>query len=115
MAERPWQCLQTGGGRETIENREGKEVGEAEGETENWRGRFPRACAGPNASNLGDLEAGEAAALKYDVMRDCMGPQLLLGLHLPRAFGEEERIWCRCRPNGLGFPANMRNRSSTVR
>ena len=97
MAERPWQCLQTGGGRENAEkegrteaNREGKEVGEAEGhrETENWRGTLPRACVGPDASDLADFEAGEAAAWKYDVMRLCMGPHLLLGLHLPKLRGD---------------------------
>ena len=120
VAERPWQCLQTGDGRETIGNRKGKEVGEVEcGETENWRGRFPRACVGPNASNLADLEADEVIAWKYDVMRLCMRSHLLLGLlsrlHLSGPFGESERIWCRCRPNGLGFSANIWNRSSTVR
>ena len=63
VAERPWQCLQTGDGRETIGNRKGKEVDEAEcDETENWRGRFPRACVDPNASDLADLEADEATA-----------------------------------------------------
>ncbi|KAG6991010.1 hypothetical protein G7Y79_00059g091950 [Physcia stellaris] len=70
-----------GGGRENAEkegrteaNREGKEVGEADrGETENWRGGLPRACVGPDASDLADLEAGEAAAWKYDVMRGLDG------------------------------------------
>ena len=61
VAERPWQCLQTGVERETFENRK-EEVDEAEGETENLRGTFPRACVGPNASDLADLEAGEATA-----------------------------------------------------
>ena len=64
------------------------------------------AYAAGNASNLADLEAGNATALKYDVMRVCMGPDLQL--LLPGAFGESERIWCRCKSNGLGFPANMR-------
>ena len=114
MAERPWQCLQTGGERETFENRKGKEVGEADGETANWRGRFPRACADPNASDLADLEAVEAAALKYDVMRLCMGPELR-GLHLPGFCRDNGLFWRGCRPNGLGFPANMRYRSSTVK
>ena len=115
VAERSWQCLQTGVEREIIGNREGKEVGEAEGEIDNWRGRFSRACVGSNASNLADLEAGKVIALKYDVMRVCMGPQLSLRLHLPGLRRDNERIWCRCRPKGLDFSANMRYRSFTVR
>ena len=115
MAERPWQCLQTGAGRETFERdgrteEQNREVREGDMRAD----CLTEACAAGNASNLAVLEAGKATALKYDVMRVCMGPEVL-ELLLPGAFGDNERIWCRCRPNGLGFPANMRTRSSTVR
>ena len=43
--------------------------------TESWRGRLPRACVGLKTSNSAVLESGEAAALRYDVMRICMGPK----------------------------------------
>ena len=122
MAERLWQCLQTRDERETVEkwgrteaNREEKKIDEAErDETENWRGMNPRACVGPNASDLIDLEADEAAAWKYDVMRICTG-SLLLGLHLPEPREENGLSRRDCRPNGLGFSANMRTRSFTVK
>ncbi|KAG7007740.1 hypothetical protein G7Y79_00008g023780 [Physcia stellaris] len=76
-----------GGGRENAEkegrteaNREGKEVGEAEGhrETENWRGTLPRACVGPDASDLADFEAGEAAAWKTALAKAARGQRLIL-------------------------------------
>ena len=60
------------------------------------------------------MEAGQATALKYDVMRVCMGPELR-GLHLP-GFCRDDGLFRRgCRPNGFGLPANMRNRASIVR
>ncbi|KAG6997643.1 hypothetical protein G7Y79_00039g076050 [Physcia stellaris] len=113
MTKRLWQCLQTEDERENVE----KEMRIEEEEYREIRENDMRidcligACIAENASNLTDLKADKIIALKYDVMRLCMEPDLQL--LLPVTFGEEERIWCRCRPNGLGFPANMRNRSST--
>ena len=53
---------------EASENRETKKWTR----TENWRGRFPRACVGLKISNSAVWKTGEAAALRYDVMRICM-------------------------------------------
>ena len=114
VAECSWQCLQTEVEREIFENREEKKIGEIAGEIENWRERFPRACADSNASNLIDLEADEIVALKYDVMRICMNSELR-ELHLSEFCKDDDLFWRDCKSNDFDFSANMRNRSFTVR